>query len=487
MGGGGPADAGPGEGCRSLSIGKSFAGIHISSPGSQRVESQQNDPENSRTLTMMGPTLSPACRPGRRPFPAILAAGCLAAGAVFRAGAAESGGLPAVAPHGVELAGYARISATDAVSRLVGKLEGGKAVLTFDRDAGYLLSLLRALEIPRSSQLLVYSKTSLQRYHISTTHPRAVYWNEDTYVAWIPSAPMIEVMSVDPQLGAVFYTLAQSNVPNPRLVREDRCLECHVASQTLGVPGVLVRSFATSADGEVDLLSGGITVSHRTPLTERWGGWYVSGEAPGTLARGGGPATSAIRAMLPASPADPNLAGMPGQPDLSVYPEAGSDIVSLLVLDHQSHLENLLIRLRYESAASLRTHGDVRDVAGLIERVLQDVLFVGEAPLVCSLEGAGEFQTWFESEGPRDGQGRSLRQFDLKSRLFRYPCSYMVYSPLFTTLPRETHLHFYKRLHDVLTGVDSSPAYSGLSATDRRAILEILAATSKDLPAYWDL
>ena len=129
----------------------------------------------------------------------------------------------------------------------------------------------------KSSQVLVFSKTSFQRERISPQSPRAVFFNDEVYVGYVVGSPLLELATVDPKLGWVFYTLEQAEVEKPKFVRTDQCLECHASAKTMGVPGHLVRSFATDDDGVVDLATGTSLVNHRTPLEERWGGWYVTG------------------------------------------------------------------------------------------------------------------------------------------------------------------------------------------------------------------
>jgi hypothetical protein len=118
------------------------------------------------------------------------------------------------------------------------------------------------------------------------------------------------------------------------------------------------------------------------------------------------------------------------------------------------------------------------------------MLFGDEAPLRQPVAGVSGFSKTFQQRGPRDKQGRSLRDFDLQTRLFRYPLSYMIYSPAFDGLPGLVRDRIYRRLYEILTGQDSSASVGGLSlknlsAEDRRAVLEIVRETKPNLPAYW--
>lgn len=386
-----------------------------------------------------------------------------------------------------ELTNYFSATADDVVARLQQRIESGETTLQFDTQHGFLQSLLKELGLPLSSQLLVFSKTSLQRYHISSKSPRALFYNDRVYVAWIPGAPMLEMLAVDPTLGAVLYTLEQTNTIRPRFSRDNRCLECHVTSRTLDIPGALVRSFHTSREGEVDLLSGAAIVSHRTPLRDRWGGWYVTG-AYGALEHQGNHFSVLTPGSAPASePPGTGTRDLRELFDASRYPQPTSDVASLLVLEHQTHMENLLTRLNYEARASLRQWNHTRYLTNITERVLNYLLFTDEAPISSPVSGGSEFTKWFEQQGPRDARGRSLREFDLQKRLFKYPCSYLIYSETFERLPREIKLHFYRRLYAALTGEDTAPEFKRLSADAKRAVFEILSETKRDLPAYWKL
>src|SRR6185436_7627648 len=157
--------------------------------------------------------------------------------------------------------------------------------LEFEPEHGFLLGLLRKLKINTNSQMFVFSKTSFQRDRISPQRPRALYFNDDVYVGYVHGSRMLEVAAIDPKLGGVFYTLDQEN-GRPKFARNDQCLECHASAKTLGVPGPLVRSFPCDENGMVDLGQGTSLVTHRTPLIERWGGWYVTGSSGGQAHRG---------------------------------------------------------------------------------------------------------------------------------------------------------------------------------------------------------
>jgi len=116
---------------------------------------------------------------------------------------------------------------------------------------------------------------------------------------------------------------------------------------------------------------------------------------------------------------------------------------------------------------------------------LKYLFFTEEAPLKARVKGTSGFTDHFAALGPKDRHGRSLRQFELESRLFKYPCSFLIYSEAFDMLPKPMREHLLQRLHEILTGQDTSPEFASLTPETRRAILEILRETKLNLPDYW--
>jgi len=324
----------------------------------------------------------------------------------------------------------------------------------------------------------------MQRERISPDNPRAIFFSDDVYIGFIPGAPLIEISVADPKMGGVFYTIEQKKLERPDFQRTDQCLECHASTKSMGVPGHLIRSFQTDEDGVVDLASGTSQVNHRTPFEERWGGWYVSGKHGDQTHRG----NLIGKAAFEKHSREPNYAG--NIEDLSrffstnKYVSPHSDIVALMVLEHQAHMHNYITRLNYEATIALKTYGHVNYLKSVVEGFVRYLLFVEEAPLTEKVSGTSKFQEEFEVAGPKDNQGRSLRQFDLSTRLFKYPCSYLIYSDAFDALPGPAKEKIYTRLYEILSGKDTSEAYEPLTES-RKAILEILTATKSDLAASW--
>jgi hypothetical protein len=377
---------------------------------------------------------------------------------------------------------YEATEPRDPFFALAAGIASGRVTLPYDARAGYLPALLRALEIPAESQLAVGSKTSLQSGIISPANPRLIYFNDAVAVAW-PRGGFIEIASHDPRLGMMFYTLEQRATPAPRIERSPACLACHVAYASLNVPGMLVRSVGMTAEGAAMPWLANATTDHRTPFEERWSGWVVTGRS-GSV-RHLGNLTAASRSATGLAARASSLASIPtggGAATLSPH----SDIVALLVFDHQMHMMNLLTRLGWEARVAAADRP--ADAAGVIARVAAEVvdymLFVDEARLSPGVAGASGFAATFVARGPRDARGRSLRDFDLERRLFRHPCSYMIYSAAFDALPPEAKAAVYRRLAQVLSGTERDTRYARLTGADRRAIIEILRETKPETRQY---
>lgn len=381
--------------------------------------------------------------------------------------------------------GYSKAEPESAIAQLQKRLDAGELQLEFHPEFGYLPSLLKALEVPVSSQMLVFSKTSLQRERISPKNPRAIYFSDDVYLGWIPGAPLIEISTADPQMGGVFYTLEQSKVARPKFRRNDQCLECHASSKSMGVPGHLVRSFATDDDGVVDLSTGTSQVNHRTPFADRWGGWYVTGTHGDQSHRGNLIGKEAFERQEREPNFGGNCTNLAPYFKIEKFAAPHSDVVALMVLEHQTHMHNFIARLNFDARMMLKTYGHANYLRSIIDGFVRYLLFADEAPLTAPVKGTSAFQKEFEALGIKDRKGRSLRQFDLTTRMFKYPCSYLIYSEAFDALPSEAKEKVYKKLFAVLTGEENSEAYAALSSESRKAILEILRETKRDLPDYW--
>jgi hypothetical protein len=381
---------------------------------------------------------------------------------------------------------YFTTPAADRVARLNADLQRGTVQLAFDPVQGYLPSILQALRIPAASQLLVFTKSSVQAPRISPRNPRAIYFDDTVTLGYIHGAEFLEFAAEDPRQGVVFYTLDQRAAGTPIIERRDFCLSCHNNRSTLEVPGLLVRSIATTATGAPVPKFGNYTPDHRSPFDERWAGYYVTGHH-GSLRHLG-------NAMLVDRTSDArvtndtlNLDSVKERIDADHYLAPHSDIAALLVFEHQMHMINLLTRIGWDARMLASTHApDARAVLDRSADELVDyLLFADETPLPAPVSGTSGFAQQFSSAGPVDTRGRSLRQLDLRTRLLRYPCSYLIYSEAFDALPPPARDAIYERMWRVLSGQDGGPKYARLSSTDRRAIVEILRDTKESLPAYF--
>jgi hypothetical protein len=408
----------------------------------------------------------------------------VALGSGNAAAQADFQGATHLMPFDEETINYSQKEANGPVAELQKRIDHGEAKLEFDPAHGYLPALLKELGISETSQMLVFSKTSFQRERIFPQTPRALYFADEAYIGYIPGAPLLELTAVDPDLGAVFYTLEQKELERPRLVRTDQCLECHASSKSLGVPGHLVRSFETDASGLVNMGTGISPITHRTPLADRWGGWYVTGTHGQQTHRGNLMGKEAFELQK----LEPNHMGNTSKLsgfDHGKYPTGHSDIVALMVLEHQTHMHNFITRLQYASAMALQQYGHVRYLKSVTEAFLKYLLFVDEAPLTSPIQGTSGYAEWFGALGPKDSKGRSLRDFDLQTRMFKYPCSYLIYSEAFDRLPAPIKDRIYERLGQILKGEDTSLEFAALSTGSRQAILEILLDTKPGLPDSW--
>jgi hypothetical protein len=378
---------------------------------------------------------------------------------------------------------------TDPVSQLAAQLDRGDTTLEFREGAGYLPSLLEHLDLNIDSQTLVFSKTSFQQALINPKNPRALYFNDDASVGTVPGGDMYEVLGLEPGHGMVFYTLGTKKVDRPTLIRRGaECFFCHGMGNK-GAPSMVVATVYPNELGEPAYTSTFIdTIDHRAPFSQRWGGWYVTGTHGSQTHLGNAVAADPFNPLTLVGADSQNLLSLAGRFDVSKYLTGTSDIVALMTLEHQVGVANRLnaTALQYRrlsrdglsAAESAQLDVDIDDLVGYM-------LFVDEALLTEPVAGVSTFTRTFAARGPRDPQGRSLRDFDLTRRIFKYPLSYMIYSQLFDGMPGQMRERIYQRLYDVLTGTETGAKYATLSAVDRRAVLEILLATKPDLPPYW--
>lgn len=377
----------------------------------------------------------------------------------------------------------------DRVTRLTRDIQNGKTKLEPRTDGtGYLPALLQGLGVNPDSQVLVFSKTSFQATRISPKNPRAIYFSDDVSVGYVRGSNLLEVAALDPRQGVIFYSFDQEADP-PRFDRRDVCLQCHESKGTLGIPGLMVASVYPDADGMPAFMGAQMLTDHRSRFEDRWGGWYVTGTHGDMHHLGNAVGHERDHPEILDTRGTLNVTSLAKKFDPSGYLSQSSDIVALMTLEHQTRMTDLMIRVGWE--ARVAEHDGKSDDAARarfesdVDSLVAYMLFADEAPLDSKVEGTSSFAQTFAARGPRDSKGRSLRDFDLRTRLFRYPLSYMIYSDAFEAMPESVRAHVYQRLYDILTGKDRSAKFQRLSDDDQSPILEILRDTKPGLPAYW--
>jgi len=384
----------------------------------------------------------------------------------------------------------------DAVARLAAKVESGEVKLDFERQHGYLKSVLASLDVPVSSQALVFSKTSMQIHRISPQQPRAIYFNDDVYVGWCQRGEVLELAATDAKQGAIFYSLKQTSEGPPVFVRDrGQCLTCHASSRTQNVPGYFVRSVFAERSGQPALGSGTFTTDVTSPFEERWGGWYVTG-THGSMRHMGNAIFNPNDRILDRE-TGANLKTLDGVVSTKPYLSPHSDLVALMVLEHQTQMHNAITAANFETRQALhqsfemndildREPGSISDSANrridaVVENAVSHLLMCEEFTLASPVSGTSEFASEFMARGVRDSKGRSLADLDLQTRLFRYPCSFLVYSEAFDGLPDEARARIVSRLTDILENRDDSEKFAHLTPEMRREVLDILRETKPQL------
>jgi hypothetical protein len=413
-------------------------------------------------------------------------------------------------PFSDEPINYRGDDLSDPVAKLQHQLDRKERSLEWEPQHGYLRSLLERLNIALSSQTLVFSKTSFQYKNISPQAPRALYFNDDVYVGQVHQGKVLELVSFDPVQGAIFYILDEHQKERPTFERAELdCAQCHVAAGTRNVPGVLIRSIFTTPSGTQAGKTASYITGHESPFEERWGGWYVTGTHGSQTHMGNVVVRDKEHPDNLDRAAGANVKDLSKQFDTSAYLIGDSDIVAHLVLAHQTQMHNLITLTNYQTRIALYNETSRQKSAtgsgaltkplplkvGLddvrkqyetpAEELVRYLLFANEAPLEDPVKGTSGFAEEFAARGPRDPKGRSLRDFDLQKRIFKYPCSYLIYSEAFDAIPEPAKVYVYHRLFEVLTGRDQSPEFARLTREDRQSIFEILLATKPGLPAEW--
>lgn len=378
---------------------------------------------------------------------------------------------------------YADTETMDAATALFADIEAGRVRLEHRNERGYLESLLALLNIDPSSQLLVFSKTARKSRFVTPESPRAVYFNDEVYVGYVPDTNTLEIASMDPQLGPVFFDIPQDAESTPLLNREtNRCLRCHDSFTNTGggTPRFMMSSVLADANGTIASHEVSVITKDSTPLNRRWGGWYVTGlhgQQPtmANLIYQGGVSVNDLDLL-----ANGNKLSLDGLVDTRPYLTEHSDIVALLVMQHQIEVQNVITKASWDYRQLLAEQASVSSerLAELAQPLLDALVMANEVPLTDQIQGVSGYAEYFQNLGPFDERGRSLRELDLNQRVFTYPLSYLIYSDAFAALPTELHTYLLERLYEILSA-DSDPLdYPHLDAQTRSAILEIVNSTA---------
>lgn len=384
------------------------------------------------------------------------------------------------------LIGYGSVPLEDSISKLQARIFADAVKLQFHEERGYLDSILEILNISDTSQILIFSRTSLQQPLISPQTPRAVYFNDEIYVGWVQGSGMLEIASMDPNLGPVFFTLRQTEAQQPVFNREYRlCLRCHDSLSLTGggTPRFIMSSNYTGISGQLVSHEGSIMTTSRTPIKNRWGGWFVTGLH--------GEQRHLGNVFIQSSDdlSDENLVKSGNRQTLSDlinldnYLTPYSDIVALLVVEHQIEVQNMIARVNFLSRVILaEKNKDIievkKELLALSDDLLRSLLMVNQPELIDTIEGSSGFAKTFVSLGLKDSEGRSLRDLDLETRLFKYPLSYLIYSDAYKALPEQVKEIIGRKIRDVLSADYEVSNFEHISKADKVAILEILADTN---------
>ncbi|HEV2703757.1 MAG TPA: hypothetical protein VGV09_19185 [Steroidobacteraceae bacterium] len=372
---------------------------------------------------------------------------------------------------------YGRTPTHNAIARLQQRLAAGQVKLTYSAPRGYLDSLLQALAIDPSSQVLVYSKTSLQKGEISAATPRALYFDAETYVGYVQNGANLELGAMDSELGQVFYALPNLSPAAPKLQRETlTCLACHDTYENSGggVPRFLLMSSYVDIHGNQLTHEDSILTTDETPIESRWGGWYVTGQTGKQVHVGNILVTNVQQLVKLDAVRRGNIDSLEGLFNTKPYLTDKSDVVALLVLQHQETVQNLLTRVSFEVRKALAQAGNKpatlapkrqQELKGFMDDLANAMLFVDAVPYTDVISGNSGFAAWFQQQGIKDGQGRSLRELDLKTRLLRYPLSYLVYTPAFEGLPEYARDYLFGRFAAVLREHHETTTLQILAAT----------------------
>lgn len=392
---------------------------------------------------------------------------------------------------------YGAAKKTDPMSRLMTRAASGE--FDFGKEDGLplLRKILTALDVPESSQILVFSRTSLQRELIEPGNPRAMYFNEETHVAWMPDGK-VEIISFDPAVGGIFFIEEPDRAPDSpiRFTSQGGCFGCHGGAATNYLPGPLARSTYTSSEGKrLGQLRGHNRMGHQVPFPDRWGGYFVTG-APSSLGHLGNVFATREGGVFKTGPAaGPTRIDLGEFFDAKKYLRPDSNVLPLSLFDHQIEAHNLIMecayRWRHLEYETVKNGGIVNPETRektdrAFDKLVRYLLFADEASIAgADLIVSADYQNDFRKDRKMDENGLSLKDFDLKTHLFSHRLSYMVYAQPFASAPAGMRTEIYGRLWNILAPEKAPAGYEYFVPGERAKIVSILKATKSDLPDEW--
>jgi hypothetical protein len=385
------------------------------------------------------------------------------------------------APHS-----YLEAQPKDRFAELQEKVQKGEVKLDTTNDKAFLTSLLEALNIPISSQIMVFSASSLQSEIINPRNPRSLYFNEDTYIGWVPNG-LVEIIAADPEMGPIFYVYdrLRPGGPVPGVQRSTKCMNCHAGNATRRLPGLIAESLLVSQAGSSLETYRRDVQGHQIPLEDRFGGWHLTGDHNLSshkanvmgLARNGKIEKTAVP---------------PGQfSDLGLHLLPTSDILPHLIHEHQIGFENRLVyaiytvrQLKHENRGMLGGAAKA-EIEERAQELARYIMFADEAKFPSrGITGDPAYAQDFLRDRKVTKAGLSLKDFDMKTRMFKHRCSFMLYTDTWKQAPKELKERIYYHMALYLREQPDSQ-HAHLSPPERMAIRGILKETMTDLPAWW--
>ena len=359
----------------------------------------------------------------------------------------------------------------DPFTKIIPLLHNGQIKLDHSSELNFLKSLLKELNIPESSQLQLFSTTSLQLGLINPSNPRSLYFNESIYIGYIPGGK-IEVISIDPEHGAVFYIFKVPSKKQPLTITPTkRCMNCHADRELSGIPGLIIKSVLPGVNGgSLDSYRTG-QPGHDVPYKDRFGGWYITDLLD--------PAdhSNVLGFYKNGTIEKKNVLALQKK-STHLFPNSNSEVLTHLIFDHQAGFVNRAIKSNY--LLRLTQLPDNLDEHQLnfkksISDLVKYSLFDKEPNLSLKINQNSHFKTDFLITPHKLKTGESLRELDLKTRLFKYRCSFMLFSDFFKNNPPEIKKVVYKEIkQNLLSETPILNPENSFPENEKEIILQLL-------------